>query len=158
MSYNLYINSTVYHDSTISAANVSQRVYAVDWTFLPNNTKFKVTFKFATGRGQLNPDNTGYIVMNLNNSSNVTSSTSLVEYQSTNMIGFFIPGYASTRSSAGVPSDVIAMAYPDENPPFVLSSNSLNSLVEVILYNLDGTQFVMPPNKNYKLILHFEPF
>ena len=88
MSYNLYINSTVYHPSTISAANVSQRVYGVDWSFLPNNTKFKVTFKFATGRGQLNPNDTGYIVMNLNNSSNVTSLTSLVEYQSTNMIGF----------------------------------------------------------------------
>ena len=157
MSYNLYINSTVYHPSTISAANVSQRVYGVDWTFLPNNTKFKVTFKFATGRGNLTPDNTGYIVMNLNNSSNVTSS-SLVEYKSTNMIGFFMPVIGSTRSAAGIPSDISMISNPDDNPPFILSSNSLNSLVEVILYNLNGTQFVMPLNKNYQMTLYFEPF
>ena len=96
--------------------------------------------------------------MNLNNSSNVTSSTSLVEYQSTNIIGFFMPVRGSPRSNLGVASDIWMSANPDENPPFILSSNSLNSLVEVILYNLDGTQFVMPINKNYKLILHFEPF
>ncbi len=158
MSYNLYINSSVYHPSTISAANVSQRVYAVDWSFLPKNKKFKVSFHYLSGRGQLNPDNTGYIVMNLNNSSNVTSSTSLVEYLSTNIIGFFMPVRGSPRSNLGVASDIWMSANPDDNPPFILSSNSLNSLVEVILYNLDGTQFVMPLNKNYQMTLNFEPF
>ena len=157
MSYNLYINSTVYHPSTISAANVSQRVYAVDWSFLPKNKKFKVSFHYLSGRGQLNPDNTGYIVMNLNNSSNVTSS-SLVEYKSTNMIGFFMPVIGSTRAAAGIPSDISMIANPNDNPSFILSSNSLNSLVEIILYNLDGTQFVMPINKNYQMTLYFEPF
>ena len=160
MSYNLYINSSVYHPSTILSTNVSQRVYAVDWSFLPKNKKFKVSFHYASGRGQLNPDNTGYIVMNLNNSSNVTSS-SLVEYQSTNIIGVCMPIWGSSRVSLGIPSDVWMSAKPDDNPPFILSSNSLNSLVEVILYNLDGThgtQFVMPINKNYQMTLYFEPF
>lgn len=157
MSFNLYINSSVYHPSTISAANVSQRVYAVDWTFLPNNKKFKVSFNYITGRGQVNPNHIGYIVMNLNNSSNVTSS-SIVEYESTNMIGFFMPIWGSNRVSLGIPSDVWMSAKPGDNPPFILSSNSLNSLVEVILYNLDGTQFVMPINKNYQMTLYFEPF
>ena len=157
MSYNLYINSSVYHPSTIAANNVAQRVYGVDWSFLPNNKKFKVSFHYASGRGQLNPDHTGYIVMNFNNSSNVTNS-SLVEYQSTNIIGFFMPVWASPRSNLGVYSDISMLAYPTDNPPFILSFNSLNSLLEVILYNLDGTQFVMPPNKNYQMTLYFEPF
>ena len=157
MSYNLYINSTVYHPSTISATNVAQRVYGVDWSFLPNNKKFKVSFDYASGRGQLNPDQTGYIVMNLNNSSNVTNSK-IVEFQSTNIIGLFMPVVGSTRNSAGIPSDISMIANPKDNPPFILSSNSLNSLLEVVLYNLDGTQFVMPLNKNYQMTLHFEPF
>ena len=153
MSYNLYINSTIYHPSTISAANVSQRVYAVDWSFLPNNKKFKVSFDYATGRGQVNPDQTGYIVMNLNNSSNVTNSE-IVEFQSTNIIGLFMPVARSTRNAAGIPSDISMIANPKDNPPFILSSNSLNSLLEVRLYNLDGAQF----NKTYQMTLHFEPF
>ena len=153
MSFNLYINSSVYHPSTISAANVSQRVYAVDWSFLPNNKKFKVSFHYLSGRGQYNPDNTGYIVMNFNNSSNVTSS-SIVEYQSTNMIGCFMPVIGSTRAAAGIPSDIFMSANPDDNPPFILNSNSLNSLLEVLIYNADGTQF----NKKYQMTLYFEPF
>ena len=156
MSYNLYLNSTVYHPSTISAANVSQRVYAVDWSFLPNNKKFKVSFDYATGRGQINPDQTGYIVMNLNNSSNVTNST-IVEFQSSNIIGLFMPVVRSTRNAAGIPSDISMIANPDDNPPFILSSNSLNSLLEVLLYNLDGTQFTMT-NQKYLMTLYFEPF
>ena len=156
MSYNLYISSTIYHPSTISAANVSQRVYAVDWSFLPNNKKFKVSFDYATGRGQVNPDQTGYIVMNLNNSSNVTNSE-IVEFKSTNIIGLFMPVTRSTRNAAGIPSDIAMIANPDDNPPFILSSNSLNSLLEVLLYNLDGTQFTMA-NQKYQMTLHFEPF
>ena len=156
MSYNLYINSTDYHPSTISEANVSQRVYAVDWSFLPNNKKFKVSFDYATGRGQVNPDQTGYIVMNLNNSSNVTNSE-IVEFKSTNIIGFFMPVARSTRNAVGIPSDISMIANPDDNPPFILSSNSLNSLLEVLLYNLDGTQFTMA-NQKYQMTLHFEPF
>ncbi len=157
MSYNLYINSSIYHPSTISAGNVSQRVYGVDWSFLPNNKKFKVSFHFASARGILNPDQTGYIVLNLNNSSNVTTST-IVEFKSTNIIGLFMPVKGSTRNSAGIPSDISMISFPDDNPPFILSSNSLNSLLEVLLYNLDGTQFVSPSNKNYQIILYFEPF
>jgi hypothetical protein len=153
MSYNLYLNSTIYHPSTISATNFAQRVYAVDWSFLPNNKKFTVTFDYASGRGQYNPDQTGYIVMNLNNSSNVTNSE-IVEFQSTNIIGFFMPVARSTRNAAGIPSDIAMIANPGDNPPFVLSSNSLNSLLEVRLYNLDGAQF----NKTYQMTLHFEPF
>ena len=153
MSYNLYINSTVYHDSTISAANVSQRVYAVDWTFLPNNTKFKVTFKFATGRGQLNPDNTGYIVMNLNNSSNVTSSTSLVEYQSTNMIGFFMPVRGSPRSNLGVPSDIWMSSNPDDNPPVSMNDRPSNNYIEILLLAMDGTQYNL--TVDYLMIISF---
>jgi hypothetical protein len=156
MSYNLYINSTDYHPSTISEANVSQRVYAVDWSFLPNNKKFKVSFDYASGRGQYNPDQTGYIVMNLNNSSNVTNSE-IVEFQSTNIIGFFMPVARSTRNAAGIPSDIAMIANPDDNPQFVLCSNSLNGLLEVLLYNLDGTQFTMA-NQKYQMTLHFEPF
>ena len=152
MSYNLYLNSTVYHPSTISEANVSQRVYAVDWSFLPKNKKFKVSFHYLSGRGQYTPDQTGYIVMNFNNSSNVTSS-SIVEYQSTNMIGFFMPVIGSTRNAAGLFSDISMSANPDDNPPFILS-NSLNSLLEVRMYNLDGAQF----NKKYQMTLNFEPF
>ena len=157
MSYNLYINSYIYHPSTIASTNVAQRVYGVDWSFLPNNKKILVTFKFASGRGQLNPDQTGYIVMNLNNSSNVTNSE-IVEFKSTNIIGLFMPVKGSTRNSAGIPSDISMISFPDDNPPFILSSNSLNSLLEVLLYNLDGTQFVSPSNKNYQMILYFEPF
>ena len=156
MSYNLYINSTDYHPSTISEANVSQRVYAVDWSFLPNNKKFKVSFDYASGRGQYNPDQTGYIVMNLNNSSNVTNSE-IVEFQSTNIIGLFMPVARSTRNAAGIPSDIAMIANPDDNPQFVLCSNSLNGLLEVLLYNLDGTQFTMA-NHKYQMTLNFEPF
>ena len=128
----------------------------MDWSFLPKNKKFKVSFHYLSGRGQLNPDHTGYILMNLNNSSNVTRS-SIVEYQSTNIIGLFMPVVSSTRNAAGIPSDIAMIAKPDDNPPFILSSNSLNRLLEVILYNLDGTQFVMA-NQKYQMTLHFEPF
>jgi len=84
MIYNLFLNSTTDNPlsnyySAASAANRGQRIYAVDWSFLPENRKFEVYFRFASASGAFTANDLCFITTNLGPTHSTVSGSSIVE-------------------------------------------------------------------------------
>ena len=62
--YNLFLRINNYY-STTNTANTLNRTYEVDWTFLPKDKHFKVSFNFCSNRFQsaLNANDRQYLVL-----------------------------------------------------------------------------------------------
>ena len=92
MIYNLFLNAytnaplTNYY-SAGSSADYSQRVFAIDWTFLPHDKNFKVSFKFASRAATLTNSDQIYVTANFLPNSTTLSGGSMVQQNNTSLLG-----------------------------------------------------------------------
>ncbi len=107
MNYKLSLNSSTYF-SKLNATNNLNITYAIDWTFLPKDKSFKVSFRFITNRKNFNstPANNRQFLVNANlgQSNNYTGNATLDKMQN-NIIGGLKLYRASGRSALGSPTD-----------------------------------------------------
>jgi hypothetical protein len=153
MIYNLFLNSTPnnpltnYH-SAITANNRGQRVYAVDWSFLPENKKFEVSFRFASKASAFTANDLYYITTNFGPTSTSLSGGSMVRRQNNNIIGTL-----KVRSISTTAGDLQLVSLPLENEPVLLLQRPTNNLLEVSIMSNPSTQYNL--TTDYLLTLSF---
>lgn len=153
MIYNLVLNSTTYL-SAASSTDMGQRVYGVDWSFLPENKKFKVSFAFTSKQYATTPytySNIYMLAANFGPLALVFDGGSTIQKRSSSVLGFLRVVQGNTTTAA----DSILAATTLDNPPFMILSRPTNNLLEVWVWkNTTSTGSAMPTD--YILTLSFE--
>jgi hypothetical protein len=156
MIYNLFLNSTTDNPltnyySAASAANRGQRVYAVDWSFLPENKKYEVSFRFATRSGTFTANNLCYITANFGLTSTSVSGSSGINIRNNNILGI-----VKSRLASSAVNDAQLSALPGDNEPVLLLDRPKNNFVEIRI--LDNTLAQLNLTVDYILILSFKEY
>lgn len=152
MIYNLYLNSltnnplTNYYSAN-STNNRGQRIYAVDWSFLPEDKEFQVSFKFISRGLTLTANNIYNIVANFNQP-NCISAGSDIRRNTNSILGVIKP-----RQITG-DTDVQLIANPKDNEPVSLLKRPNDNFLEIKIVDNDGVQFNL--GQDYLMILSFE--
>lgn len=154
MRYQLNLNSENYY-STETPTYAGHRVYAVDWTFLPADKKFKMSFTIETLRRTPSAYTAG------NNTVKVRCSFSGVldqnviggattNKQNTNFIGCLVIKRVSNSAN-----DLQVRTFPHHNPPTYLSSRPTGNFLTIDFENLST---IRPPSSitSYLMTLFFE--
>jgi hypothetical protein len=152
MIYNLYLNSLIYHASTPTPGNRGTRIFAVDWSFLPDK-QFKLTFRFITRKlTTLTCDNNYLIQCNLGATTTRSGGdgSNQIGAASNTIIGMVYSRPATTTTTA----DLQLTATYLENPPIFLNSRPSNNLLTVQI--VDYLNGVYNLSVEYMLILSFE--
>ena len=89
MIYNLFLNSTSSHALTTSAANRGQRIYALDWSFLPQYKRYKITFRFVSKKGSYTGDDNYIVTANFGPLFSSFTGGKNVEQKSNLNLGFY---------------------------------------------------------------------
>ena len=152
MIYNLFLNSTTdipltNYYSAVLDTNRGQRVYAVDWSFLPEDTKFKVSFKFISKNASLTGANVYNIVTNFTQPNSVSGGNEMRRYTNT------ILGTVKPRMVTGT-TDVQLIANPLNNDPIVLNERPSNNLLEIKVLDFANAQYNSP--LDYLMIISFQ--
>jgi hypothetical protein len=156
MIYNLFLNSTTnnpltnYH-SAIDPNNRGQRVYAVDWSFLPENKKFEVSFRFATRSAAFTANNLCYLTSNIGPVSTSISGGSITQKKSNNILGI-----VKSRIASSTVNDSQLSALPSDNEPILLLDRPQNNFVEIRILDNALAQFSL--SVDYILILTFKEY
>lgn len=138
MIYNLFLNAytnsplTNYY-SAVSATDYSQRVFAIDWTFLPQDKKFKVSFKFSSRAATLTNSDQIYVTANFLPNSTTLAGGSVVQQNNTSLLGL-LKVRAATPSNA----DMQYVSNPNDNLPVYLFGRPTNNFLEIILKTYAG--------------------
>ena len=149
MIYNLFLNSKKYNSAS-SAVSRGQRVYAIDWSFLPENKAFNLTFKFLSQHPTLvlSSNNISLISASFGPLALSCSGGSVIQRQNSNIIG------SINVRSATANSDFHMFSTPIDNPPITLLSRPSNNLLEITITDIDMVQ--VPLDTDYILTLSFE--
>ena len=153
MIYSLFLNSTTNtpltnYYSTVDSNNRGQRVYAVDWSFLPDDKQFKVTFKFASKKiASLTADNTAFICANFTQTNNVVGGNE-VRRKPFRFLGIVKPYYVSAAT------DMSYSANPVENDPIYLSKRPDNNFLEITVCDMTNTLATIAVD--YLMVISFE--
>ena len=138
MIYNLFLNAytnaplTNYY-SAVSATDYSQRVFAFAWSFLPNDKKFKVSFKFASMAATLTNSDQIYLTANFLPNSTTLAGSSVIQQLNTSLLGL-LKVRAATPSNA----DMQYVSNPNDNLPVYLYGRPTNNFLEIILKTYAG--------------------
>lgn len=154
MIYNLFLNSTTNtpltnYFSTIDAANRGQRIYAVDWSFLPDNKKYKVTFRFSSSAGTFTSNTLLFLTADLGPTPNSVTGGSLIRRNNNNILGIL-----KVRQGTVATNDLSITNFPTNNEPVFLDNRPNNNFLEVKLQTTPSTQFNLAVD--YLMILSFE--
>lgn len=138
MIYTLNLDSTIYFSSLTGSNNYGHRVYAVDWSFLPENKKFKMTFKLQSKRRSSLGYNAGANIIrvrcNLNGLFNQNINGGYNVNKSNNdFIGLMV----IKRSSEGS-NDNQLRTFPHHNPPTFLSGRPTGNFITIETLNNTG--------------------
>lgn len=149
--YNLYLNSLTYHASTPTPGNRGTRIYAVDWSFLPNNKRFKVTFRFVSRKATLTCDNNYLIQCNLGctNTRSGGDGSNQIGAASNNILGMVYSRAGSTATT-----DLQLSATYLENAPIYLNARPSSNLLTVQI--VDYINGIFNLGVEYMMILTFE--
>jgi hypothetical protein len=154
MIYNLVLNSaTNQYASAILPSDMGQRVYGIDWSFLPENKNFKVTFSFLCKR-----HTTAYsyqdiymLAANFGPMALVWEGSNKIQSKNSMILG----ALRTTMGNAMVATDTVLCANYSDNPPFMLLGRPTNNLLEIWVWkNTAGTGSSLPTD--YILTLSFE--
>lgn len=156
-SYNLYLNSSkaINFDGT-SATNPNDLTYNINWSFLPDRKKFKVTYSFSSQNiTNLTPrDVTVLMAYFDNNSSYVPQSYSVSSGKF--HLGLIMP---SSSTVNGATANILSSSLYD-HPPIMLHNRPFNSNLRIELQTLQEATatyaFEVATTSRYVLILHFE--
>lgn len=159
MIYNLFLNSSTdvpltNYFSAETTLNRGQRIYAVDWSFLPENKKYKVTFRFNTLGGSFTSNNLLFITTNFGPLSSSVSAGSITSRQNNSILGVL-----KVRQGTTATTDLCLVSFPKENEPVFLYNRPTNNFLEIRLISVIPT---VPPTPfhnlatDYVMILSFE--
>jgi len=152
MIYNLYLNSlantplTNYYSAN-TTLNRGQRIYAVDWSFLPEDKQFEVSFKFLARGLTLTANDIYYITGNFNQPNCITAGSD-IRRNTNNILGVVKP-----RQVTGS-TDVQLIASPKDNEPILLLRRPNDNFLEIKLITNNGTQYNLA--NDYLMILSFQ--
>ena len=138
MIYNLFLNAytnaplTNYY-SAVSATDHSQRVFAIDWSFLPHDKKFKVSFKFSSRAATLTNSDQIYVTANFLPNSTTLAGSSVIQQLNTSLLGL-LKVRAATPSNA----DMQYVSNPNDNLPVYLFGRPTNNFLEIVLKTYAG--------------------
>ena len=155
MIYNLFLNAytnaplTNYYSAT-TATEYAQRVFAVDWTFLPHDKNFKVSFKFASRAASLTNSDQIYVTANFLPNSTTLAGGSIVQQNNTSILGLLKVRPATT----GV-GDLQYFANPDDNMPVYLYGRPNNNFLEINLKTYAGVNATLT-NIIWYMVISFE--
>ena len=138
--YNLFLRSNNYY-STTNTANTLNRTYAVDWTFLPKDKHFKVTFNFCSNRFQAGTtlNNRQYLELtNLGGYNSFTGGNN-VEKNVNNILGGLKIKQASKRTSAGQQTDINYRANDKSNSPIYLNDRPSSNFLTIDIISILGS-------------------
>lgn len=152
MIYNLFLNSTATtpltnYFSAVSATNRGQRVYAVDWSFLPENKKFKVNFKFVSRQLALTANSVYYISSNFTQPTSATAG-SVVARRPNTILGTVKPRRVSSDT------DCQLTANPDDNEPVYLLDRPRDNFLEIRVLDTTASQYNLAVD--YLMVISFE--
>ena len=156
MIYNLFLNSytnaplTNYY-SAVSAVEYAQRVFAVDWSFLPQDKKYNVSFKFASRSASLTNDSQVYVSANFLPSSTTLTGGSIVQQNNNNILGLLKVRAATTLGTG----DMQYFANPLDNKPVSILGRPNDNFLEITLRNITGVQATLTSIVWY-MIISFE--
>ena len=138
MNYKLTINSSTYF-SKLNATNNLNITYAIDWTFLPKDKSFLVSFHFISNRTNFNltsANNRQFLVSaNLGQSDNYTGNATLGKNQN-NIIGGLKLYKASSRAAAGSPTDTAFKANIKNNRPIYLNTRPTDNFLTISISSI----------------------
>ena len=155
MIYNLFLNAytnaplTNYY-SAVSATDYSQRVFAIDWSFLPHDKKFKVSFKFSSRAATLTNSDQIYVTANFLPNSTTLAGGSVVQQLNTSLLGL-LKVRAATPSNADMQYD----STPTDNLPVYLFGRPTNNFLEIILKTYAGVNATLT-NLIWYMVISFE--
>ena len=151
MIYNLYLNSLANNPltnfySANSNANRGQRIYAVDWSFLPEDKQFEVSFKFLARGLTLTANDIYYITANFNQPNCITAGSD-IRRNTNNILGVVKPRQITSST------DVQLVASPKDNEPILLLERPNDNFLEIKVITNTGTQYNLA--NDYLMILSF---
>ena len=127
MIYNLFLNSytnaplTNYY-SAVSATDYSQRVFGIDWSFLPPDKNFKVSFKFSSRAASLTNSDQIYVTANFLPNSTTLAGGSVVQQNNTSLLGLL-----KVRPATASNADMQYFSNPNDNLPIYLYGRPNNN-------------------------------
>lgn len=150
MIYTVILNSTNY-SSIATAGNRGNISYAVDWSFLPQGKKYKVSFSFQSATAALaiasNPSFI-YLYADFTGSPLTYEGGSLIQQKTSNCLGLLFPGIGS--SSTTIAS---YKASASENDSIVIADRPNNNTFSVRLLLANGNVYALA--QDYALKLSF---
>ena len=155
MIYNLFLNAytnaplTNYY-SAVSATDYSQRVFAIDWSFLPQDKNYKVSFKFASRAASLTNSDQIYVTANFLPNSTTLAGGSVVQQNNTSLLGL-LKVRAATPSNA----DIQYFSNPKDNQPVYLFGRPNNNFLEINLKTYAGVNATLT-NLIWYMVISFE--
>jgi len=160
MNYKLTLNSSTYF-SKLNATNNLSITYAIDWTFLPKDKSFLVSFRFITNRynfGTTPANNRQFLVnANLGQSNNYTGDATLDKTQN-NIIGGLKIYRASTRTADGASTDMAYKANINTNSPIYLNTRPTDNFLTISITSTveNETNFLNGFIQGYQMDLFFQ--
>jgi hypothetical protein len=145
---------TLSFDPVNGTGPIGQRVYNVDWSFLPLGKRFKVRFSYMSqSDGTILGGDVMTLMMNLGQSNNYVA-TLANGLQSTQYLGNLKIGRSSAPDNHGY-----YYADVDSNPPIYLEQRPAQNVITVQLNSsieIPSTPFSLPAPLPYVLTLAFE--
>jgi hypothetical protein len=154
--YNLFLTS-----SNVFQTNSATRdlVYAVDWSFLPENKAFNVTCRFGSSDLNITASCMGAIVWDVMNSNSYTGS-SQTSKQSNGVLA-----YIKVRGTSSVTNNNQLYVSPKNMSPVYIPMRPNGNLLNIKLVNADALNVLLTTTPtsgtsanpaNYILMLNFE--
>jgi hypothetical protein len=158
MNYKLTLNSSTYF-SKLNATNNLNITYAIDWTFLPKDKSFLVSFRFITNRynfGTTPTNNRQFLVnANLGQSNNYTGNASLDKLQN-NILGGLKLYKASSRTADGNPTDTAYKANIKNNKPIYINTRPTDNFLTISISSIIDGDTNLSFNLPYLMDLFFQ--
>ena len=160
MNYKLTLNSSTYF-SKLNATNNLSITYAIDWSFLPKDKSFLVSFRFITNRynfGTTPANNRQFLVnANLGQSNNYTGDATLDKIQN-NILGGLKLYRASTRSADGAFTDTAYKANIHTNSPIYIDRRPTDNYLNIVITSIidPDTNFLNNFTQGYQMVLFFQ--
>jgi hypothetical protein len=155
MIYRLDLNSSVYFSSTTKPRTASRITYAVDWSFLPENQPFKMTFSLVSKKRYSTSSFSGVITnfVEANFGSPFTQNVSggnLIRRNNNYVLGFWHIKKPTTAAT-----DNYINISPEDNPPVYLPSRPSSNFITIT--QLTNTKALSGfTNTDYLMTLFFE--
>ncbi len=147
MIYTVVFNS-LQHQSMPTANNRGTVLYGIDWSFLPQGKKYKVTFSFNCKKGTYTADNALQIYIDFTGSPNVYQANGIIQQSRSNFLGLLFPDMVSATT------DVHFIATPHDNPPIMITDRPSNNVVTIRILDNTGASFNLAVD--YILVVNFE--